>query len=116
MVPTTPRPTMKPSPGSQAAAIIPTRRNGKPWNDKNPGAQARNEILRTTRHLGRVIWKKWSGYHRRSLVKTKMRCFKLLGESVMAQDFDRQVAELKIRAAILNRFMQLGTQVTVRMP
>lgn len=45
-----------------------------------------------------------------------MRCFKLLGESVMAQDFDRQVAELKIRAAILNRFMQLGTQVTVRMP
>ena len=38
-----------------------------------------------------------------------MRCFKLLGERVMARDFDRQVAELQIRAAILNRFTALGT-------
>jgi len=27
--------------------------------------------------------------HRRSLVDTKMRCVKLLGERVMASDFDR---------------------------
>lgn len=32
----------------QAAAIIPTRRNAKPWLDARAGAQARNEILRTT--------------------------------------------------------------------
>jgi hypothetical protein len=38
-----------------------------------------------------------------------MRCFKLLGECVMARDFDRQVAELQVRAAILNRFTRLGT-------
>lgn len=43
-----------------------------------------------------------------------MRCFKLLGERVMARDFDRQVAELQIRAALLNRFIQLGTSMTVR--
>jgi len=33
-----------------------------------------------------------------------MRCFKLLSERVMARDFDRQVAELQVRAAIINRF------------
>jgi len=38
-----------------------------------------------------------------------MRCFKLLGERVMARDFDRQVAELRVRAAILDRFTRLGT-------
>ena len=38
-----------------------------------------------------------------------MRCFKLLGEQVMARDFDRQVAELQVRDAILNRFTGLGT-------
>jgi len=65
------------------------------------GAWARNEILRATKRLGRTIWKKWSGYHRRSLVETKMRCFKLLGERVIARDFDRQVAKLQIRAAQL---------------
>ena len=80
--------------GLQAAAINPTRRNAKPWADARAGAQARNEILRATRKLGRAIWKKWSGYHRRSLVETKMGGFKRLGERVMARDFDRQVTEL----------------------
>ncbi|MFC3669072.1 hypothetical protein ACFONG_16845, partial [Uliginosibacterium paludis] len=45
---------------------------------------------------------------------TKMRCFKLLGERVMNRDFDRQVAELQIRAALLNRFTRVGTPQTVR--
>ena len=46
-------------------------------------------------------------------VETKMRCLKLLGERIMSRDFDRQVAELQVRAALLNRFTQLGTPVTV---
>jgi hypothetical protein len=100
----------------QADAIIPIRKNAKPWRLNRLGAAARNEILRATRRLGRTIWKKWSGYHQRSLVETKMRCFKLLGERIMARDFDRQVAELQVRAAVLNRFTRLGTPVTVRMP
>ncbi len=97
-----------------ASALIPVRKNAQPWKEGTEGARARNEILRATKRLGRTIWKKWSGYHRRSLVDTKMRCFKLLGERVMARDFDRQVAELQIRAALLNRFTQLGTPQTVR--
>ena len=76
--------------------------------------QPPSEILRATQRLGRAIWKRWSGYHRRSLVEAKMRCVKLLGERVMARDFDRQVAELQVRAAILNRFTWLGTPETVR--
>jgi hypothetical protein len=95
-----------------AEAVIPTRKNAQPWKARRPGAAARNEILRTTNRLGRAIWKKWSGYHRRSLVETKMRCFKLLGERVMARTFERQVVELQVRAAVLNRFTHLGTPVT----
>ncbi|CAD6874625.1 hypothetical protein [Methylomonas fluvii] len=45
-----------------------------------------------------------------------MRCFKLLGERVNARIFTSQVAELQIRAALLNRFTQLGTPITVVMP
>ena len=99
-----------------AEAIIPVRKNGKLWKDNTPGARARNETLRATERLGRTIWKKWSGYYRRSLVETKMRCFKLLGERVNARLFNSQVAELQIRAALLNRFTQLGTPITVTMP
>ena len=84
------------------------------WKEDGPGAAARNETLRAIKRLGRTIWKKWSGYHRRSLVETKMHCFKLLGQRVMARTFDRQTTELKVRAAILNRFSQIGTPNTVR--
>jgi hypothetical protein len=97
-----------------AVAIIPVRRNGQPWKKEGPAVEARNEILRATKRLGRTIWKKWSGYHRRSLVETKMHCFKLLGHRVAARTFDRQKTELKVRAAILNRFTQIGTPNTVR--
>ncbi len=98
-----------------AAAVIPPRRNGKPCKERTPGATARNDALRSCRRLGRAIWKRWTGYHRRSLAEAKMRCLKLLGERVMSRDFDRQVAELQIRAAILNRFTALGTPLTQRM-
>lgn len=97
-----------------AHAVIPARRNGRPWKEDSPGAAARNEALRAIKRLGPAIWKKWSGYHRRSLVETKMHCFKLLCQRVMARTFDRQITELKVRAAILNRFSQIGTPNTVR--
>ena len=41
-----------------------------------------------------------------------MHCIKLLGQSVMARDFDRQVAEIQIRIAVLNRYTALGIPVT----
>jgi hypothetical protein len=43
-----------------------------------------------------------------------MRFFKLLVERVMSRDFDRQVTELQIKAAILNRFTALGPPLTQR--
>ena len=97
-----------------ANAIIPPRRNARPWKSDTPGARERNEALRAIKHLGRALWKKWSGYHQRSLVETKMHCIKLLGEGLMAIDFDRQVTEIKARAAVLNTFTQLGTPKTSR--
>lgn len=97
-----------------AAAAIPPRKNGKPWKEHTAGAAVRNDALRSCRRLGRAIWNRWTGYHRRSLAEAKMRCLKLLGERVMSRDFDRRVAALKIRAAILNRFTALGTPLTQR--
>lgn len=92
----------------QAHAII-------PHPEKCQALEA-NRLGAAARRLGRSIWKKWSGYHPRSLVETKMRCFKLLGERIIERDFDRQVGELQVRAAVLNRFTRLGTPVTVPMP
>ena len=95
-----------------ADAVIPPRRNAKPWKKNSPGAAGRNEALRAISRLGRTIWQRWSGYHRRSRAETKMNCMKLLGQKLAARDFDRQTAELQVRIAILNRYTALGTPVT----
>jgi len=95
-----------------AAAVIPPRKNAKPWKPTSPGAEARNEALRAAKYLGRAIWRRWSGYHRRSRVESKMNCIKLLGQSLMARDFERQVAELQVRIAVLNGYTALGIPVT----
>lgn len=95
-----------------AAAIIPPRKNAVPWKPTTAGARARNEALRASKYLGRSLWRLWTKYHRRSRAETKMNCVKGLGQSLMARDFDRQVAEVQIRAAVLNRFTALGIPVT----
>jgi hypothetical protein len=107
-----------------AAAVIPPRKNAKPWKPDTAGALAivlgpmadngspRNEILHTLKRVGRTIWRRWSGYHRRSRAETKMHCVKLLGQRPSARDFDRQVAEFQVRVAVLNGFTALGTPIT----
>ena len=91
-----------------AHAVIPPRKNAKLWKPDTPGARARNEAVRSSKYLGRALWRQLTGYHRRSRVETKMHCVKLLGQCLSARDFDRQVAEIQIRAAILNGFTALG--------
>lgn len=95
-----------------AAAIIPPRKNAKPWKPDTAGAVARNEILRTSKRVGRTIWRRWSGYHRRSRAETKMHCVKLLGQRLSARDSNRQVAGVQVRVAVLNGFTALGTPIT----
>jgi hypothetical protein len=53
----------------QATAIIPIRKNGRPWKEDCPAAIARNGTLRATRHSGRAFWKRWTGYHVRSRIE-----------------------------------------------
>lgn len=91
-----------------ANAIIPIRRNGRAWKADCPGAIARNEVLRATRHLGRALWKKWARYHVRSRLEPRMSCLKRFGERIMPRDPDRQTAEIHIRMAIMNTFSAFG--------
>ena len=94
--------------GRGATAIIPIRKNGRPWKEDGPAARARNETLRATRHFGRALWKRLTGYHARSRTEAQMRRLKSLGERLMARDPDRQAAEIHTRIALMNRFSALG--------
>ncbi len=98
--------------GGDAAAVIPPRKNARLWKPTSPGAIARNDALRATKHLGPAHWRRGSGYHRRSRVEAKMNCIKQLAQSLMARDFDRQFAELQVHIAVLNGNTALDIPVT----
>jgi hypothetical protein len=87
--------------------------------------QARDAV-RSSKYLGRALWRQVTEYRRRSHVETTpsaiaaqypagqwMHCLKLLGLRLSARDFDRQVAEIQIRAVILNGFTARGIPRTV---
>lgn len=88
------------------------RRNGQFWKGSSRGNRARNESLRTVKHLGQrcgesgvaTIGTAWS--KRRG---TASNCWQTC---VTSRDFGRQVTELQICAAMLNRFTALGTPQT----
>lgn len=96
-----------------ASAVIPPRKHAKLRKPDTPGARARNEVVRSSKYLGRALLRQLTGYHRRSRVETKMHCVKLLGQRLWARDLDRLVAEIQIRAAILKGFTSLGIPHTV---
>jgi len=95
-------------------AIIPIRRNGRPWREDCPAAKARNEILRASRHFGRALWKRLTGYHARSRIESQMLRLKAFGERIASRDPDRQAAEIHTRIALMNRFSALGRAEIVR--
>ncbi len=86
-----------------ATPIFSIRKNGRLWKDDCPAARARNETLRATRYYGRAFWKRWTGYHTRSRIEAKVRCLKSFGDRIVARDPDRQIAEIHIRIALMNR-------------
>ena len=95
-------------------AVIPIRKNGRPWKENSPAARARNETLRATRYYGRAFWKRLTGYHARSRIEAQMLRLKSFGERIASRDPDRQAAEVHTRSALMNRFSALGRAEIVR--
>ena len=93
-----------------AKATIPPREGAAFWGNDHP----RDAILAEIAARGREAWKEESGYHRRSLAENVMYRLKQPGDHLFSREFDRQVAESHVRAAIINTFACLGMPQSVR--
>lgn len=80
------------------------------------GEALRNQLVKDMWAAGgQNMWKKTSGYHRRSLVETHMfRLKTILGGVLRSRKFDHQVTEAKIMAKILNKMTSLGMPKSVK--
>jgi hypothetical protein len=69
----------------------------------------RNAAVVRGREVGRDEWKKEAGYHRRSLAETAMMRLKtIFSDKLKAREWRRQVTELRVRCAAMNRMTSLG--------
>lgn len=69
----------------------------------------RNAAVLSGREVGRDEWKKEAGYHRRSLAETAMMRLKtIFSDKLKARQWRRQVTELRVRCAAMNRMTGLG--------
>ena len=90
---------------------IPPRSNAKIWKHGNSAGPplARDENLRAIRRVGRKVWKKEVGYHRRSLAETGMFRMKMIfGSGLASRRLECQVTEGAIRCRALNFMTHLG--------
>jgi hypothetical protein len=94
-----------------AHIAVPPRRNARIWQHGNSSKPPlpRDENLRRIRKGGRKKWKRESGYHRRSLAETAVFRFKtIFGDTRRSRTWSRQITEVRVKCAALNRMTQLG--------
>ncbi len=90
---------------------VPPQRNACIWQHGNSSKPPlpRDQNLRRIRRVGRKRWKEEVGYHRRSLAETAMFRFKtIFGNTLSTRTLPRQMVEVRIKCAALNRMTQLG--------
>jgi len=99
-----------------AKATIPPRKDAKIKQRAHPNRipHPRDENLRAIRQSTRKQWKRYSGYHKRSLAETAMFRFKtIFGGELMSRTFDNQAVEALIKCRALNIMTSLGMPITV---
>ena len=85
---------------SEAAATAPTRRD---------------RHLRLIAEQGRMGWQKASGYNRRALVEAAISRYKrAIGDALRSRTDRRRASEVAIAVRALNRMLELGRPVSVR--
>ena len=94
-----------------ARVTVPPQRNARIWQHGNSSKPPlpRDQNLRYIRRAGRKRWKQEVGYHRRSLAETAMFRFQaIFGYDLKARTLARQITEVRIKCAALNRMTSLG--------
>ena len=75
----------------------------------------RDSHLRSINKHGRMNWQKTSGYNRRSKVEAAIGRYKrVIGDVLRSREDARRLCEVKIAVKVLNRMLELGRPVCVR--
>ena len=98
---------------------IPPPQNAVIGDPVNEAVIQRNKAIRAIMGLGgndeaRALWKKLTGYHKRSLVETTMFRYKtIFGANLRSRNWKNQQIEIMIKCRALNEMTKLGSLLAI---
>jgi hypothetical protein len=95
--------------------LIPPQKNAVKSKNENPDLIQRDQAIKRIKEIGRKKWKEDIGYHQRSLSEVNMYRYKqIFGPNLKARKPVYEVAEVRIKCKILNKFVDLGMPKSIR--
>ncbi len=100
-----------------AAVIVPPRSSAVPSATAETAPTKRDQNLQLIAERGRMGWQRASGYNWRALVEADIGRYKrVIGDALLSRTGGRQMTEVAIAIATLNRMLELGRPEYVRLP
>src|SRR3954454_19889909 len=98
-----------------AAVIVPPRATAVLSETAETEPTQRDRHLQCIAEKGRLGWQKASGYNRRSRVETAIGRYKqVIGDGLRCRKDEHRVTEVTVAVHALNRMLDLGRPISVR--
>lgn len=99
----------------EAAIIVPPRCTAVPSETAETAPTQRDRHLHSIAKYGRAAWQKASGYTKRSRVEAAIGRFKqVIGDRLRSHTEGRRATEVDVAVRALNRMLELGRPISVR--
>jgi len=99
----------------ETAIIVPPRSTAVPSETAETEPTQRDRHLQCIAEKGRIGWQKLSGYNKRSRVEAAIGRYKqLIGDGLRFHKDQRRTTEVNVAIYVLNRMLELGRPISVR--
>jgi hypothetical protein len=99
----------------EAAIIVPPRSTAVPSETAETAPTQRDRHLESIAEHGRAAWQKASGYTKRARVEAAIGRFKqVIGDGLRSRTDERRATEVNVAVHALNRMLELGRPISVR--
>jgi hypothetical protein len=99
----------------EAAIIVPPRSTAVPSETAETAPTQRDCHLQSIAEHGRAAWQKASGYTKRARAEAAIGRFKqVIGDGLRSRTDERRVTEVDVAVHALNRMLELGRPISVR--
>ena len=99
----------------EAAIIVPPRYTAVPSETAETAPTQRDRHLQNIAEHGRTAWQKASGYTKRARAEATIGRFKqVIGDGLRSRTDERRATEVDVAVHALNRMLELGRPISVR--